>query len=87
MHKGFITYCPNCHYHTEFFELSPLSAVKQVDADWEEIRGEHRHCAVNCPICYEILEDWYGSGEPMTNGPYKGRIVSTHFLEVINETV
>ena len=87
MRKGFITYCPNCHYHTDFYELSPLGAMKQVDEDWKTVRGINRHCAVNCPVCDEVLEDYYGTGEPVVNGVYQNRKVSTHFLEVINETV
>lgn len=87
MRKGFIEYCPNCHYHTDFHEMSILAATRQVDEDWKEIRGEFRNCAVNCPVCDEVLEDYYGTGEPVVTGVYQNRKVSQHFMEVINETV
>lgn len=87
MYRGFIEYCPECHYHTEFHELSLLGAIHQVDDDWLELNGVYCRNSLNCPICGEELKDWYGPGEPFANGPYKQRIVSIKFLEVINETV
>lgn len=100
MRKGFIEYCPNCHYHTDFSEMSMLNAVRQVDEDWKTISTSEAewamisqnnkinyHCMVNCPICGEVLEDYYGTGEPVVEGPFQNRKVSAKFMEVINETV
>lgn len=100
MRKGFIEYCPNCHYHTDFSEMSILNAIRQVDEDWKENSTSEAvwamisqnkkiscHCMEYCPICGEKLEDYYGTGEPVVNGVYQNRKVSAKFMEVINETV
>ena len=81
MHKGFIEYCPECLYHTDWHELSILSAIRQVDEDW----GAGHHCMTICPICGEPLKDWYGDGEPVTTGPFRQRKISEKFMEVIND--
>lgn len=101
MHKGFIEYCPECHYHTDFHELSLLGALRQVKADWEDGKSStalwaiiekkypySQACMTTCPICGADLKSWWGDGDPVTEGPYLKRTVSKEFMEdIINGTV
>ena len=93
MHKGFIEYCPKCHYHTDFHELSLLGALRQVKADWATGGTSEAIWAVmerypisqyemtTCPICGAKLESWYGDLEPSTAGPYVARRIPIKLKE------